>query len=61
MTVFRDFDIQLNLYRVCVCVWRTYLLCNAQKLPLPGRSSRRGILIKQSLKDKLCRKEFCHF
>lgn len=33
--------------------------CSAQKAPLPGRSGRRGILMKQSLKERLCRREFC--
>lgn len=33
--------------------------CNAQYAPLPGLSGLRGILMKQSLKERLCRSEFC--
>lgn len=33
--------------------------CKAQYAPLPGRSGRRGILTKQSLKERLCLSEFC--
>lgn len=31
----------------------------AQKAPLPGLSGRLGILMKQSLKERLCLREFC--
>lgn len=34
--------------------------CKAQYAPFPGLSGCRGILIKQSLKDRLCLNEFCH-
>uniref|UniRef100_A0A182JK56 Uncharacterized protein n=1 Tax=Anopheles atroparvus TaxID=41427 RepID=A0A182JK56_ANOAO len=33
--------------------------CSAQYAPLPGRSGRLGTLMKQSLKLRLCRSEFC--
>lgn len=33
--------------------------CKAQNAPLPGRSGLLGIFIKQSLKERLCLREFC--
>lgn len=58
---FDSIEMYLMMFSLNNVVCReTYLLCNAQKFPLPGRSIRRGILIKQSLNDKLCLNEFCH-
>lgn len=34
--------------------------CSVQYAPLPGWFGRRGIFMKQSLNDRLCRSEFCH-
>ena len=33
--------------------------CSAQYAPLPALSGRRGTFMKQSLKLRLCRREFC--